>query len=126
MNYSEYIAVFSVIAVITGWFISGYVNRRNEIAKMRLNYRMRTLKMVLDIKCFIEKNPSPFSDPDFLSNLENTRKNMTLYGEKDEKDIFEMFISSCEKQNLEKANKALRDMTGLALKRIRKGLYMKE
>lgn len=115
----DLITIFSVIAVITGWFVNGYLNRKNEIAKKRLDHRLPTLKSFVKVWYFIQKNSAPFTDPQFLILVEEARGDFQLYGKSDEIELFEEFIKSYEIQNLQGANKALAELVPLVRKRIR-------
>ena len=69
----DWITLISVFSVIFGWFVNGYLNRKNEIDKKRLDHVLPTLKSFLKVPRFIEKNPAPFSDPTFLPLIEEVR-----------------------------------------------------
>ncbi len=43
MEIRECITILSVIALIVGWFINSWLNRRSEIAKERLKYILETI-----------------------------------------------------------------------------------
>jgi hypothetical protein len=118
----DWTTVISVIAIITGWFVNGYLNRKNEIAKKRLDHRLPTLKAFLKIPRLIEKNSAPFNDTIFLPLIEEVRGDFQLYGQDDEIQLFEKFIKSCETQNVQGANDGLDKLVPLVRKRIRKEL----
>ena len=122
METIDWITIFSVIAVIIGWFVNGQLNRRNEIAKKRFEYRMNALQSFLKIWFFIQKNTAPFEDPTFLPLLEEARSNFQLYGKDDEIKLFEIFIKSAEQQNLQQANEALNKLVPLIRTKIRQEL----
>ena len=125
MEIKDWITIFSVIALIIGWFVNGQLNRRNEIAKKRFEFRMAALQSFLKVHFIIEKNPAPFDDPLFLPLLEETRINFQLYGKDDEIDSFEKFITSLEQGNLQEANDGLHSLSLLIRKKIRKELNLK-
>lgn len=118
----DWITIFSVIAVITGWFVNGYLNRKNEIAKKRLDHRLPTLQSFFQMWFFITKNSNPFSDPTFLPLVEKVRGDFQLYGQNDEIELFEKFIKSVESQDLQGANDALSKLVPLLRTRIRNEL----
>jgi hypothetical protein len=118
----DWITIFSVIAIIIGWFVNGYLNRKNEIAKKRLDHRVPTLKAFLKVWFFIQNNNAPFTDPNFLPLVEEVRGDFQLYGQKDEIELFEKFIKSCETQDLQGANLALSELVPLVRTRIREEL----
>jgi hypothetical protein len=122
METKDWITIFSVIAVIIGWFVNGQLNRKNEIAKRRFKYRMNALQSFLKVWFFIQKNTAPFTDPAFLPILEEARSNFQLYGKDDEIKLFESFIKSAEQQNLQQANEALNKLVPLIRTKIRQEL----
>lgn len=122
MEIKDWITIISVIAVIIGWFVNGHLNRRNEIAKKRFEYRINALQSFLKVWFFIQKNPAPFMNPSFLLLLEEARSNFQLYGKDDEIKLFEAFIQSAEQQNLQKANEALNELVPLIRIKIRQEL----
>lgn len=120
----EIITIISVFAVIIGWFVNGELNRRNEIAKKRFEYRMNALQSFLEVWFFIQKNANPFIDPAFLLLVEDVRKNFQLYGKDDEIELYEKFIRSAENQDIEQTNLAINRLVELVRLRIRKELNL--
>ncbi|HIP44926.1 MAG TPA: hypothetical protein EYG93_06305 [Sulfurospirillum arcachonense] len=49
MEIKEWIMIISAIIVVTGWFINSYLNRRHEISKKRLTYRLETLHSFIPV-----------------------------------------------------------------------------
>lgn len=119
---NHWITMFSVIIIVTGWFVNGYLNRKNEIAKKRIEHRLPTLKSFLKIWYIITKNSSPFEDTKFIILVEEVRGDFHLYGRTDEIELFEQFIKSCETQDLDGANNTLVQLVPLVRKRIRNEL----
>ncbi len=116
------VAIFSAVIIIVGWFINSHLNRKNNIAQKRFEYRMGALKSFIDVFYIIEKNSSPFSDPSFLPLLEKARTNFSLYGENDEIKQFERFIYCCKNGNAENATIELNKLVSLVREKIRKEL----
>ena len=121
----DWITIVSVVVLITGWFINSYLNRRNEIAKKRLDHRLPTLQSFFELWFFITRNSTPFQDPKFLPLVEKVRGQIHLYGKEDEILLYEEFITSCENQDLDAANQALAELVPLIRFRIRKELNIK-
>jgi len=63
----DWITIGSVIALITGWFVNSHLNRRNEIAKKRLDHRLPTLNSFFELVEFIrtKHNQNP-DDAEFI------------------------------------------------------------
>ena len=108
--------------VAMGWFVTGWVNRRKDVAQKRLEFRLQALESFLPVWFIIQRNPAPFTNPDFLAKLENSRSKFQLYGLKDEIDIFESFIAAIESKDLVAANAALARLVPMVRERIRKEL----
>ncbi|WP_233968875.1 hypothetical protein [Pectobacterium polaris] len=121
----DWITLISAFIVATGWFVTGHLNRIKDISQKRLEYRLRTLEAFLPVWFSIQKNSAPFTDQNFLANLENARSNFQLYGLIDEIKIMEEFISAIEAKNLKNANEALFNLVTLVRSRIRKELKIK-
>jgi len=122
METKDWITLVSVIALIIGWFVNGYLNRKNEIAKKRFEYRMNALQSFLPVWFFIQKNSEPFADSSFLPLLEKSRSEFQLYGTDEEINLFEKFIKGIEQKNLDSANTALHKLVPLIRGNIRKEL----
>ena len=119
---TEFITIVSLLIIVIGWFINNHLNRKNDIAKVRFEYRINALNKFLDVFFFIQKNRNPFSDSSFLPLVEDARRVLSLYGEDDEIDLYEEFIHSCERKNLQKANETLESLVILVRMKIRKEL----
>lgn len=122
MEAKEWIMIASAFIVATGWFVTGYLNRRKDVAQKRLEYRLETLEAFLPVWFSIQKNSAPFTDPSFIVKLENVRSKFQLYGLNDEIEQMEKFIKSIEQKNLSNANIALEKLIPLVRLRIRKEL----
>ena len=119
MEAKEWIMIVSALIMATGWFVTGYLNRQKDVAQKRMEYRLEALEAFLPVWFFIQKNPAPFSDPDFLTKLENARGKFQLYCFQDEIDLMESFIKSCEENDLSCANASLEKLVPLVRSRIR-------
>ena len=122
MEIRDWITITSALIIAVGWFVTGYLNRIKDVAQKRLEYRLKALESFLPVYFSIEKNGAPFTQPDFLTQLENSRSNFQLYGFKDEIELMQYFISAIEEKNLPEANIALNKLVPLVRGRIRKEL----
>lgn len=125
MEVKDWITIVSACIVAVGWFVTGYLNRVKDVAQKRLEYRLKALEAFLPVWFLIQKNGAPFTQPEFLSQLEDARSKFQLYGFKDEIDLMELFISAIEHKNLTEANTALKKLVPLVRCRIRKELNIK-
>ena len=64
-------------------------------------------------------NPAPFTNPDFLPNLNDARNKFYLYGKQDEIDSFEAFIKAIRENDTTKASETLSVLIDLVRSRIR-------
>jgi len=122
MEPKEWIMIVSALIVAIGWFVTGYLNRKKDIAQKRLEYRLRALEAFLPVWFSIQKNSMPFTDPKFIDKLENARSKLQLYGLDDEIQQMERFIKYIEKKDLPNANAVLIELVKLVRSRIRKEL----
>ncbi len=77
MTISNWIMIISAIIVAIGWFVTGYLSRMQDVAQKRLEYRIDALKSFLPVWFTIQINPEPFTDPSFLTKLEEASSNYT-------------------------------------------------
>jgi hypothetical protein len=122
MTTANWISIVSASIVALGWFVTGYLNRRKDVAQKRLEHRLEALKSFLPVWFSIQKSKTPFNQPGFLQMLETARGNFQLYGYEDEISAMEEFISACENQNLQQANSSLSRLMPLVRDRIRNEL----
>jgi len=112
-------ALGGALIVAIGWFVTGWPNRRKDVAQRRLEFRLQALESFLPVWFIIQANPAPFTNPNFLDKLTNARTKFQLYGLKDEIDIFERFVSAIESKDLAAANPALSRLVPMVRERIR-------
>jgi len=122
MTTTNVISLVSALIVAAGWFVTGYLNRRKDVAQKRLDHRLEALKSFLPVWFSIQQHNAPFEQPGFLQQLEMARSNFQLYGHEDEIQIMEEFIRGCEQNNLEIANAQLARLVPLVRGRIRQEL----
>lgn len=123
MTSDNWVTIISAVVggglVAIGWFVTGHVNRTAEIAKRRLDYRLKMLESFLPVWFAIQQNKAPFAVAGFLEQLRIARSNFLLYGYQDEIGVMERFINAVESDNLRKANEALDELVPMVRTRIR-------
>jgi hypothetical protein len=119
MKADNWISLSAAAIVAIGWLVTGWQNRRKDVAQKRLDYRLSALEAFLPVWFLIEKHSEPFSQPGFLASLENARSKFQLYGRKDEIALMESFVRSVESRDLSGANDALGELVTLTRSRIR-------
>ncbi|HEX7414688.1 MAG TPA: hypothetical protein VF411_11650, partial [Bacteroidia bacterium] len=122
----DWITIISVAALIGGWFVNGYLNRKNEIAKKRLEYRLPTLKSFLKIWYMVQESneANPLNLTEYRKLIIEVREDFQLYGQKDEITLFEELVQFSIGKNFDrdKAVKALETLVQLIRTRIRNEL----
>jgi hypothetical protein len=125
MEIKEWIMIISVVIVVTGWFINSYLNRRHEISKKRLEYRLETLHSFLPVYLSISSSSQPFKDDKSLKDkIINARVNFQLYGYQDESKLFQDFVHAIEKPDVNEATITVNKLIKLTRARIRDELKL--
>lgn len=124
MELREWITILSVIALIVGWFINSWLNRRNEIAKERLKYRMDTLRSIVDLlseiqEC-IDNNKGDITH--LIRKISEISYKFDIYGKEDEQRLWKLFIKAINEK--EKTAQPFNDVLVLVKNRIRKELHI--
>lgn len=82
MEVRDYILILSTIIVVTGWFVNSWLNRKHEIAKERMGYRVDTLKNFISFYIEAQKSKS-------LDGFNDIQVSFYLYGHDDEIELVE-------------------------------------
>lgn len=126
MEIRDWVTIVSVIAIIVGWFINSWLNRRNEIAKERLKYRMDTLQSIITLLSELQESSLvKKGDISHLNRLiRDTLTKFYIYGEKDEIELCKFLRKAInDKNNIEFEN-SLNKLTELVKNRIRQELQL--
>ena len=112
----DWIMISSATIVVVGWFVNGYLNRRHEIAKKRMDHRLETLKNYLSFYVEAQKSKS-------LNGFNDVQVSFYLYGYDDEIKLIERIttIVTNAPTNPEWL-KLLTDLNVLVRNRLRKQL----
>lgn len=123
MGAQEWIMISSATIVVVGWFVNGQLNRRHEITKKRMDYRLEMLHSFFPAFFSIQKHQNPFvDDPNLLHSLEDSRSKFQLYGRADEVELFESMVKSIESQETVLFLQKAENLVHLIRKRIRNEL----
>lgn len=125
MEIKDWITIIGVAIVAIGWFINADLNRKNEIAKKRLDHRLPTLNSFLELVELIRSLSTKPNDAEFFRLTNRVGLDFQLYGESDEIALFEKFLKSYAAKDNQKALDALNTLAPLVKKRIRKELNIK-
>lgn len=126
MDTKDIIQSASLAIAILGWGINSHINRRNEIAKKRLEFRLQMFDKLIEIKRIIDRNGAPFTDTSFEPALVSAREKFQLYGKKNEIYFMEKFIKSIEELDLDNARSTLNTLFQLIPITVRDELKIDE
>lgn len=120
MEIKDIITITSIIALIVGWFINSWLNRRSEIAKERLKYRMETLQSIIQVLSELQEAASKGGDISHLQRLiRDTLTKFYVYGEADEIALCDnVRVAFNNKDNIE-FTKAIEKLSQLVRDKIR-------
>jgi hypothetical protein len=125
MEVKEWIMIISALIVVTGWFINSYLNRRHEISKKRLEYRLETLHSFITVFLSLSASPKPFDEDKKLNDkIINARVNFQLYGYQDESKLFQDFAVALEKHDNKEVTVTVNKLIKLTRARIRNELKL--
>lgn len=122
MEIKEWITIFSVITLISGWFTNSWLNRKNEIAKERLRYRMDTFRSIVDLLSEIQESiDNKKGDITHLrGKLIEISYKFDIYGKEEEQTYWKLFIKAINENG--KTEQPLNDLLALVKRRIRNEL----
>lgn len=125
MKLSDYTLLISSIIVVAGWFVNGFLNRRHEIAKRRIDYRLKTLHSFVPIIISMTSSKDPFKDdPSLVNKIEEAKVNFQLYGHRDEMLLFREFVSALKNENISQTITTLNKLINKVRDGIRKELKL--
>ena len=120
MDTKDWITIVAAVLVIIGWFVNSYLNRRHEMAKKRMEYRLECLRSFIPIFFALVKNRE--DEPELEERLSQARTDFQLYGTKDEIVCFERVAKAIEIRDHVAYSAALGDLIRLVREGIRNEL----
>ena len=124
MEIKDFEIIISTSIIVIGWFVNNWLNRKHEIAKKRIEYRLKTLHSFIPVYTSLTNNNSQTIEQ-INKDLKDSYLNIQLYGEKDEIKLFTEFKDALDKKTNENnilAIKYMNKLMGIIKKRIRKEL----
>ena len=94
MELKDWITLISVIIVIVGWFANSYLNRRHEIFKKRLDYRLKMLDSYVQVAAALVKN-----SPNFVDLLGEAQVQILLFGTEEEVKKIKVVVEAAKNNN---------------------------
>ena len=125
MKILDFTLIISSIIVVAGWFVNGFLNRRHEISKKRMDFRLEALHSFLPVFLSMTQSSKPFIDDSTLSDkIRVARVNFQLYGYQDEIALLNKFISAIESQDTNNATIIINKLINLVRTRLRDELKL--
>jgi hypothetical protein len=100
-------ATIGALIVAIGWWVTGTMNRANNIALKRLDYRIKALESFLPVWSEIEKDDNALEKPEVKAKLAGARTSFQLYGTKGDIDVLEALVTAIERRDVPAYNRAL-------------------
>ena len=133
MDASNWITIGSVIMVITGWFINGWLNRKHEIFKKRTDFRLEMFDLYTSYAFTLEKllNPKNTASKEegvkeLIERLEVAQVKILLYGTQKEVDLVNKIMTYAQRNShLEMKNTSV-ELMRLISKNIRSQLGLQK
>ena len=107
----EYIMLLSAVLIVVGWFINSYLNRRHEIFKKRLDYRLSMLESYIEAGVDIAN----IKKDEISLKLKKAQVNFLLYGTKEEIDLINDFIHRAENKDYKNSSEFKNESTKLMI-----------
>jgi hypothetical protein len=120
METRDWITVCSVAIIVVGWFVNSLLNRRHEIAKKRMEYRLDALLSFLPVLFAIQENRT--KDEKFAKDLGATRTKFQFYCYRKEVEAYESMVAAIEAQDHKAYTDAVREIARMVKDRVRKEL----
>ncbi len=120
MEIRDWITVVSVVIVVTGWFVNSFLNRRHEISKKRMDYRLDALHSFLPVLFAIQENRA--ADEKFSKDIASCWTKFQLYCYKNEAKEFEKLITAIRNKDEKAYAESLRRVTRIVQAQVRKEL----
>lgn len=118
-----------------GWIINSRLNRKHEIFKKALDYRLEMYKSWVDVWLRLEKTHGKWNlDSGLGESFSNSRVLFILYGTNEEYNKMESFVEALlqeaakeyKSQNLDYVNKTKNEIHKLAMGNYRKALNLEQ
>jgi len=133
MEIKEWVPVVSVVVVVVGWIINGILNKRHEIFKKRLDFRLKMLDSYILAAIALERLVQCRAGVDkieeltreFLGKLEDAQVQILIYGSSGEISAINEIVGFAEKNGHNNLKIKSNEFMNIVRKNIRKELRMK-
>lgn len=118
MDTKDWITIIAAAIVVIGWFVNSSLNRRHEIAKKRMEYRLESLSSFIPI--FLDLvDEDRKNEPGLQEKLSAAWTSFQLYGTRDEIACFERLRKAVERRDHDAYSEALATLIRLVREGIR-------
>lgn len=133
MEIKEWVPVVSVGVVVVGWIINGVLNKRHEIFKKRLDFRLKMLDSYILAAIALERlvqcraGVDKIEDltQDFLGKLEDAQVKIFFYGSSGEISAINEIVGFAEKNDHNNIKIKSNEFMNIIRINLRKELRMK-
>lgn len=133
LSANEWIMIVSVVIIVTGWFVNSYINRRHEIFKKKLDYRLEMLESYIPVATILEKALNPKQTQDmgelsqaFIKNLEKSQVKILMYGSRNEIKLINEITSLAQQNNTREMKNKSAQLMQLIRSSLRSELGIKD
>ena len=120
METRDWITVFSVVVIVIGWFVNSFLNRRHEISKKRIDYRLDALLSFLPVIFAINENRT--EDDKFSKDIATCWTKFQLYCYKEETEEFEKIMLAIKNKDNKAYTESVRRVADIVRENVRKEL----
>jgi hypothetical protein len=120
METRDWITVFSVVIIVAGWFVNSFLNRRHEILKKRMDYRLDALLSFLPIIFAVNENRT--EDETFSKDLSSSWTKFQLYCYKEETEEFEKIMLAIKNKDTKAYAESVSRVANIVRENVRKEL----
>jgi type II secretory pathway component PulF len=127
METKDWITIIGFIVVIISWFVISWLNRKNEIAKERMKFRLEILFSVLDClddaaRYFATKGNA--NNNDIPLKIGVSLRRMALFGSSEDMSLYNIITSKLNSG--EPMGKELNELQSHVVNKLKKELSIKE
>ncbi|MCB4792152.1 MAG: hypothetical protein LHV68_09715 [Elusimicrobia bacterium] len=120
MENRDWITIFSVVIIVASWFVNSFLNRRHEILKKRMDYRLDALLSFLPIIFAINENRT--EDEKFSNDIASSWTKFQLYCYKEETEEFEKIMLAIKNKDTKDYAESVRRVAKIVRENVRKEL----